>query len=219
MSNTGIAMTGSNVASTKGAGYYLHRVAVIFSLFFIAYSLFAIFNTLMDIGRRGDAGGHLLTAGVYVAADVILIGYVTSAFRGAGLRKLAKSMKTKGFFEPATGEEQFVPAQKVYLGVDLKHRTVGVASVYANGSNRRKRIVFDADVIESYELNGATLILNLRSVSVPTLRVMTLSGDKAYRTIEMLCKMGPKPELYRDEAYQQARARMKAQDWLLERDY
>lgn len=219
MTNTGITMSGSNVARTKGAGYYLHRIAVIFSLFFIAYSLFAIFNTLMDIARRGDTAGHLLTAGAFLAADVILVGYVSSALRGGALKKLAKSMRTKGFFEPAAGEEQFVPAQKVYLGIDLRHRTAGVASVYASGSNRRKRVVFSADVIESYELSGAVLILNLRSVQVPTLRIMTLSGDRAYRAIEMLCKMGPNPELNRDETYQAARSQMKAQDWLIERDY
>ena len=219
MSNMGCAITESNVAKGKGAGYYLYRITVVFSVFFIAFSIFGIVNALVDVARQRDVGDHLLTAGVYVAVDLILAGYVIRAFRCTGLKKLQKSMKVKGFFEPAAAEEQFMAAQKVYLGVDFTHRTVGIASVYANGRNKRKRIVFDADVIESYEQNGSTLILNLRSVRVPTLRVTTLSGPTAYRTIEMLCKMGPKPELYRDEAYQKARARMKTHDWLIERDY
>lgn len=216
----GIGMTlDSNLSKPKGTGYYLNRIGVIVSLMFIAYSVFAVVNTIMDIGRHGNIDGLSLVLAMYLVIDLILVGYVRGAFKNRKLRQLAASMKSPNFFKPDVNDEQFTPAQKIYHGVDFKHGLVGVAAIYAEGFNRRKRVLFDSDTIESYELNGSKLILNLRNREVPTIAIMTLSAERAYRNIEMLCKMAQTSKPNRGAEYFATREKMVKAGWMLERDY
>lgn len=209
----------NNLSKPKGTGYYLNRVGVVVSLIFIAYSVFAIVNTVIDIGRQGSANGHFLALAIYFVIDLILVGYVRGAFKNRKLCQVVASMQSPEFFKPDAEDEQYTPAQKIYHGVDFKHGIVGVAAIYAEGFNRRKRVMFDSDTIESYELNGAKLILNLRNREVPTIAIMTLSAERAYRNIEMLCKMAQTSKPNRGPEYVAAREKMVNAGWMLERDY
>lgn len=208
MKELALAMDSNNTARPKRTGYVLTRLAVIASLFFMVFSVFILFNVKSDAVR-----------GMTIIADVVLFFFVRGQLKSRKLSKLAASMKVAGFFEPVAGDEQSMPAQKVYFGVDFKTGLIGIGSLYAAGFNKKQRLFFDTDVIESYEQIGSNLTLNLRNREIPTVIITLLDGQKSYRQIEMACNMRVKFNANRGPQYQAVKAKMLSVGWMIDRDY
>lgn len=208
MKELALAMDSNNTARPKRAGYVLYRLAVIASLFFMVFSVFILFNVKNDAVR-----------GMTICVDVVLFFFVRGQFKSRKLTKLAASMKVADFFEPVVADEQSMPAQKVYFGVDYKTGLIGIGSLYAAGFNKKKRLFFETDVIESYEQIGSNLTLNLRNREIPSMVITMLDGQKSYRQIEMACNMRAKYNANRGAQYQAVKAKMLSAGWMIDRDY
>lgn len=208
MKELALAMDSNNTARPKRAGYVLYRLAVIASLFFMVFSVFILFNVKSDAVR-----------GMTIFVDVVLFFFVRGQFKSRKLTKLAASMKVADFFEPVVADEQSMPAQKVYFGVDYKTGLIGIGSLYAAGFNKKKRLFFETDVIESYEQIGSNLTLNLRNREIPSMVITMLDGQKSYRQIEMACNMRAKYNANRGAQYLAVKAKMLSAGWMIDRDY
>jgi len=201
-----------NKAKPKSFGYVFSRLATAASIILAVVVFFAVLSSL---GRLSSGAICIM-----VAVDVALMLYVRKQFRSKELLRLVESMKVKGFYFPEDRDEQIVRAQKCYLGIDLHRGIIAVGSLYEIGANKQKRLYFDTDMIESYESYSNQLVLNLRSRTIPTLKLSVLNGEQAYRNIEMACKMREKYDANRDNVdYRNTKAQMIAVGWMIERDY
>lgn len=113
-----------------------------------------------------------------------------------------------------------MPAQKTYFGIDMDSGVVGIAALYAvQASIKQKRILFEAETIESWEYTDSKLVVNLRNRHVPTVEIILLNAGLAYRQLEMLTRMHEQHKKYRGEKYLQWRKNMLDEGWMLPRTY
>lgn len=201
-----------NKAKPKSIGYLINRLATAASIILAVVMFFAICSS---VGRLSDG-----TIVALVVVEMALILYVRAQFRSSKLMKLVDSMKVNGYYMPAKKDEQVVRAQKCYFGIDFSTGVIAVGTLYEIGANKQERLYFDTDMVESFERFGNQLELNLRNREIPTLRLTVLDGDRAYRGIEMACKMRETYAANRDNGiYETTKSQMVGAGWMLERDY
>ncbi|MGK2439729.1 ExcA, partial [Klebsiella pneumoniae] len=103
---------------------------------------------------------------------------------------------------------------------DMDSGVVGIAALYAvQASIKQKRILFEAETIESWEYTDSKLVVNLRNRHVPTVEIILLNAGAAYRQLEMLTRMHEQHKKYRGEKYLQWRKTMLDEGWMLPRTY
>ncbi|HFG0985117.1 TPA: hypothetical protein ACGE1F_005876, partial [Klebsiella pneumoniae] len=152
--------------------------------------------------------------------DAMLITYVVRQVKSKGVKKVVAGMRVYGCFNPSAKEEQYMPAQKTYFGIDMDSGVVGIAALYAvQASIKQKRILFEAETIESWEYTDSKLVVNIRNRHVPTVEIILLNAGLAYRQLEMLTRMHEQHKKYRGEKYLQWRKTMLDEGWMLPRTY
>ncbi|EBY5753472.1 hypothetical protein EKL85_21445 [Salmonella enterica subsp. enterica serovar Give] len=207
----------NNTAKTKGIGYFLSRLTVAVSIVILTVSLpMTVYAGFLCLG------GSLVLAWfiALLVFDAVLITYVVRQVKSKGVKKIVSGMKVYGCFNPSSKEEQFMPAQKTYFGIDIDSGVVGIAALYAvNDAIKQKRILFEAETIESWEYIDNKLVVNLRNRHVPTIEIIMLNAGIAYRQLEMLTRMHEQHKIYRGEKYLKWRKEMLDEGWMLSRTY
>ncbi|BEN91373.1 TPA: hypothetical protein QHO33_003828 [Citrobacter freundii] len=207
----------NNMAKSKGVGYYLSRLSVAISIVILTISLpLTVYSSFLTLG------GSLALAWfvVLLIFDAMLITYVVRQVKSKGVKKVVAGMRVYGCFNPSAKEEQYMPAQKTYFGIDMDSGVVGIAALYAvQASIKQKRILFEAETIESWEYTDSKLVVNLRNRHVPTVEIILLNAGLAYRQLEMLTRMNEQHKKYRGEKYLQWRKNMLDEGWMLPRTY
>lgn len=207
-----------NTAQSKGVRHGLSWIVWTVVVIGIVVSPIVIFVNLMWALKAGSMSGHWLgTVGVALIAGLAI--WLVKNRDGSSIRKLAQSMNDGVVFNPQLQQEHYALNSKMYMGIDFKTGVVGIASVYKRGDNNRKRLMFEASMIESYEAPESKLILNLRNTSLPVIVIDTVNPDAAYRQIEMVCNMESRYGEARNRQYIEKRKQLVDAGWMLDRDY
>ncbi|WP_459515069.1 hypothetical protein [Erwinia amylovora] len=210
------AINDNNSIRAKGAGYYLSRVTVAASIVVLVVSLpLTIYAGLRCLG--GSLPVIWFVAPLLM--DMVLLTYVIKKIKSKRLKGVVAGMKEDGCFNPSSREEQIMPAQQVYMGIDIDSGVIGIAALYAQGAVRNKRTYFEAETIESWEYNEGKLTMNLRNRNIPTIELVLINAGAAYRQLEMVTRMYEQHQKYRGEKYMGWRKAMLDKGWMLPRTY
>ncbi|MEX3242860.1 hypothetical protein [Serratia quinivorans] len=209
----------NNVAGGKGVLYVLSWIGQVLAFVSLFVCGFLVLGGLMWMWKDASITKHLLDTAILLIIMMLLMFYLKTDPGSRGLHRLVKGMRRDGFFIPEQEDQHYALMPRMYIGIDFKTGIVGIASVYKSGVNRKKRIYFDTDVIESFESVGSKLILNLRNKELPVVEVLTVNPMKAYRHIEMACNMRAKFNANRGAQYQAVKAKMLSAGWMIDRDY
>lgn len=198
--------------------------------YFFMVSVFAVVIVLMITGGKFfnyiDALGYsdekqkLYDLLLWVVVTVIVFWILKKAMLMGNVDKISKSMHIDGFFNPQNDDHITLVVKGSYFGIDFNTGVVGVAAAYKTYQNDKKITYFEDVVIESYDFDNENLILNLRCRKIPTLTIPVKDGQRMFRKIEQLAKLGSTHSKHRKtDLFQTTKRELIRTGKMIEADY
>jgi len=213
----------NNVAANYGLSNFIRRATPFFVLFTLLMACGAtwkfFFDTISSFGYS-DFKSSLFNLIISLLISVLLAIYLLNGIKGKRIRKISGGMRFSEFFNPKPDDEQTMPGNLEYVGLDFTTGMVGIGSVYQRGYNARKVLYFPCELIEHYHYEGNNLVLALRNREIPELRIQMLQARAFERKIEQASHMIGIFEQGRNcRAFKDRYQAMQKVDALIEPDY